>query len=128
MTNHIKKHLPLIVVLIIFVLTFNVLVFILADNYTSKFWCGYTFVIASWFAMVGVAYMYLKNHDSNSGFLNAPSLLISVAHLGIQLILGLAVMFIPLYSVKASLCIEIIVFTIYLSVLCGLEFYKNKNS
>ena len=50
-----------------------------------------------------------------------------MVHLIIQTILGIAVMVIPSFSVKVSVCIELVIFTIYLMIIVLLEIYKKKN-
>ena len=68
-----------------------------------------------------------KKNIEQSLFLNAPGLLISVVHLIVQTAFGIAVMAIPSYSVKISVCIEIVVFAIYLVLIGLLEIYKKRN-
>ena len=127
MTN-IKKAIPIIAISCLFLVVFNVLAFILAEELNAHFWCGYVFIALSFLCLVGVELLtFAKNDKGKSVFLNAPSILVTVIHLGIQLILGVVVMAIRSISIKASLCSEIFIFAVYLAVVGCLEIYKRKN-
>lgn len=127
MTNF-KKAIPVIAISCLFLVVFNALAFILAEELNSHFWCGYTFITLSFLCLVGVELLtFTKNDKGKSVFLNAPSILITVVHFVIQVILGVVVMAIQSISLKASVCFEIVIFAVYLSIIGCLEIYKHKS-
>ena len=82
----------------------------------------------SWLCLLAIELLTAsKKNIGQSIFLNAPGMFITVVHLIIQTILGIAVMVIPSFSVKVSVCIELVIFTIYLMIIVLLEIYKKKN-
>jgi len=126
--ERIKKLLPAIVMSFLFIIAFNVLAFLLAGDLNKKFWCGYIFIVVSWLCLLGSELTVAWKHDSGRAlFLNAPGILVSLIHLGVQTVLGIAVMAIPFFSVKAALCFEIIVLAVYFAIMAALEIYKSKN-
>lgn len=127
--NQIKHALPIMCISFLYILTFNVVAFVLANKLDKNFWCGYVFITLSWLCLLTVELLTAsKKNIGQSIFLNAPSMLITVIHLLIQTILGIAVMAIPLFSVKISVCIELVILTIYLMIIALLEIYKKKNT
>lgn len=124
----IKRMLPIVAISSIYIIVFNVLSFVLSNHYDSNFWCGYIFITLAWICLIVVEFITgSKKNIEQSLFLNAPGLLISVVHLIVQTAFGIAVMAIPSYSVKISVCIEIVVFAIYLVLIGLLEIYKKRN-
>lgn len=128
MVNQVKRAIPIVCISSLFIIVFNVLAFVLFDKIDNHFWCGYIFITLSWVCLVAVELLAASKEDgAQLVFLNAPSLLITIIHLVIQTILGIAVMAIPFYNIKLSVCIEIIVFAIYLGIIGLLEIYKKKS-
>lgn len=127
MTN-IKKAIPIIAISCLFLVVFNVLAFILAEELNTHFWCGYVFIALSFLCLFGVELLaFTKNDNGKSVFLNAPSILVTVIHLVVQLILGIMVMAVQGISIKAIFSFEIVIFAIYFAVVGCLEIYKHKN-
>ena len=125
---NVKKAILIIVISCLFLVVFNTLAFILAKELNSHFWCGYTFITLSYLCLVGVELLtFAKNDKGKSVFLNAPSILVTVIHLVIQLILGIMVMAVQSISIKTSFCFEIVIFAVYLAIVGCLEIYKHKN-
>lgn len=124
------KHATLaIAISSLFIIVFNVLSFVLADRYTANFWCGYIFITLSWVCLIGVELLTASKKDvGQSLFLNAPELLMTIVHLVIQTVFGIVVMAIPSFSVRLSVCFEIVVFAIYLGIIGTLEIYKGKST
>ena len=52
----------------------------------------------------------------------------TIVHLVIQTVFGIVVMAIPSFSVRLSVCFEIVVFAIYLGIIGTLEIYKGKST
>ena len=126
--DRLRKALPAIAISSLFIIVFNALSFLLAKEYTKNFWCGYVFITLSWLCLIGSEVIATSKTDGGKAlFLNAPGLLITVAHLVIQTLLGVLVMVIPVFSIKAALCFEIIIFAIYLGLYGSLEIYKSKS-
>lgn len=127
MTN-IKKAIPIIAISCLFLVVFNALAFIIAEELNAHFWCAYVFITLSFACLVGVELLtFAKYYEGKSVFLNAPSILVTVIHLAIQLLFGIVIMAIQSISIKASLCFEIVIFAVYLSIVGCLEIYKHKN-
>lgn len=126
--DRIKRLLPGLLLSAIYLVVFNIPAFVFTDDFTGNFWCGYIFVTLSWLCLVGVeVLMAWKNDHGRSVFLNAPSLVFSFAHLLIQTLLSIAVMAIPAYSVKISVCVQIVVFAIFLALFGFMEIYKSRS-
>lgn len=126
--ERIKRAIPAIAITSLFIIVFNILAFVLSDRYDANFWCGYIFITLSWLCLIGFELLTAsKKNMSQSLFLNAPGLLMTIIHLAIQTVFGVAVMVIPSYSVKLSVCVEIVVFAIYLGIIGVLEIYKRKS-
>ena len=110
----------------IYLVVFNILAFVLADDFTGNFWCWYVFVILSWMCLVGIEILMVwKDDRGKSIFLNAPGFLFAFLHLLAQTALSVAVMAIPNYSVKLSMCVQIVVFAIFLMLFGLMEIYKS---
>ena len=127
--GQLKRAIPVVAISSFFIIVFNILAFILSSRHDANFWCGYIFVTLSWLCLIGIELLTASKRDiDQSLFLNAPGLLMSIGHLAIQTLFGIAVMAIPSYSVKLSACIEIVVFAIYLGIIGALEIYKKNSS
>lgn len=124
----VKKLIPATIMSFLFIIVFNVLAFILAGDLDQNFWCGYIFISVSWLCLLGSELMIAWRHDSGRAlFLNAPGILVSLIHLGVQTVLGVAVMAIPFFSAKAAMCFEIVVLAVYFAIMVALEIYKSKS-
>ncbi len=130
MKEAIKKSWPIIAVLVLMAVIFNVVSFVLADELGSNFWCGYIFIMIALVCIIINVIITARDSEKGLGekalFVKAPSLLISVLHFGIQFMLGIAVMIIPSYSVKISVCIQILVFLMYICIILALFMYERK--
>lgn len=110
----------------IYLVVFNILAFVLADDFTGNFWRWYVFVTLSWMCLVGIEILMVwKDDRGKSIFLNAPGFLFAFLHLLAQTALSVAVMAIPNYSVKLSMCVQIVVFAIFLMLFGLMEIYKS---
>ena len=124
-----KKALPFLVISLILLIVFNVLAFILADTYDGNFWCGYAFITISWLFLVAVEVIAIYENSNQRGLLlNAPGILITVCHLIIQTMLGIALMAISSFSIKVGVFLEILLLAVYLILMAALQVYKNKSS
>lgn len=126
--DRMKRILPGLFISAIYLVVFNILAFVLADEFTGNFWCGYIFVTLSWLCLAGVEVITAwKNDHGKSIFLNAPNLVFAFAHLIVQTVFSIAVMAIPAYSVKISVCVQIVVFSIFLVLIGLMEIYKTRS-
>lgn len=124
-----KKALPFLVISLILLIVFNVLAFILADTYDGHFWCGYAFITVSWLFLVAAEVIAIYENSNQRGLLlNAPGILITVCHLIIQTMLGIALMAISSFSIKVGVCLEVLILAVYLILMATLQVYKNKSS
>ena len=124
----VRKAFPVICISTLFIIVFNILAFVLAADFNKNFWCGYIFVTLSWMCLIAVEILSADQKDNGrSVFLNAPSILMTVLHLLIQTIVGVIVMAFSNLNIKVALCLEIVLFSIYLVIISGLELYKAKN-
>lgn len=124
-----KKALPFLVISLILLIVFNVLAFILADTYDGHFWCGYAFITVSWLFLVAAEVIAIYENSNQRGLLlNAPGILITVCHLIIQIMLGIALMAISSFSIKVGVCLEVLILAVYLILMAALQVYKNKSS
>lgn len=127
--GQIKRAIPVVAISSLFIIVFNILAFVLSNRHDANFWCGYIFITLSWICLIGIELLTASKRDiAQSLFLNAPGLFMSIGHLAIQTLFGIAVMAIPSYSVKLSVCVEIVVFAIYLGIIGVLEIYKKNYS
>ena len=123
----VRKAFPVICISTVFIIVFNILAFVLASDFHKNFWCGYIFITLSWMCLITVEILSANKNDNGcSVFLNAPSILMTVLHLLIQTIVGVIVMAFSNLNMKALLCFEIVLFSIYLVIIGGLELYKAK--
>ena len=112
----------------LFLIIFNVFSFVLSNNFGKNFWCGYIFITLSWICLLIVEIMATGKRDGGRAlFLNAPSLVISVIHLLIQTVLGVVIMVVSSFNIKAAICLELLLFVIYLGFIGAMEIYKNRN-
>jgi hypothetical protein len=124
----IKKVFPVFFISCVFIITFNIISFIIAEEHSSNFWCGYIFITLAWVCLVAIEFMTLSKDDrGKSLFLNAPGILVSIGHLIIQTVLGILLMMISFFNVKITICFEIFIFAIYITLIGMLEIYKSKN-
>lgn len=124
-----KKALPFLVISLIMLIVFNVLAFILADTYDGHFWCGYAFITISWLFLVAAEVIAIYENSNQRGLLlNAPGILITVCHFIVQTMLGVALMAISSFSIKVGVCLEVLIFAVYLILMAALQVYKNKSS
>lgn len=130
MKENTKAAWPLLAILLLYAIVFNVLAFICANDMNQNFWCGYVFIMLSWVCIVvNVIYTVVQ---SNSGygekaiFMRAPSILISIMYLVVQLIFGIAVMVIPFFNIKAAVCIQVLFLAVYLCIVLALVMYERK--
>lgn len=124
--DRIKRILPGLSLSAIYLVVFNILAFVLANDFTGNFWCGYVFITLSWLCLVGIEILMVwKDDRGKSIFLNTPGFLFAFLHLLVQTALSIAVMAIPNYSVKLSVCVQIVVFAIFLTLFGLTEVYKS---
>lgn len=124
-----KKALPFLMISLVLLIAFNVLAFILADTYDGNFWCGYAFITVSWLFLLAVEVIAMYENNNQRGLLlNAPGVLITVCHLIVQTILGIALMAISFFSIKVGVCLEVFLLAVYLILMAALQIYKNKIS
>lgn len=121
-----KMGIPVFGTLGAIILAFNVIAFILADELTKQFWSGYVFVTLSWLflVMISVRFAAQKDFSGYSMFLAAPQILIAMICFLFQMIVGIAVMAIPDFSLIASIVIQVVLLTIFLIVEFGVLAYK----
>ncbi len=112
----------------LYIIVINVFAFVLIDNYGKNFWCGYICITLSWICLVINAIMATRKNDGGrSLFLNAPGVIISVIHLLVQSVLGIIIMAVPSFSIKAAVCLEVLLYAIYLFIIGMLQIYIRKN-
>lgn len=130
MKNGVRKAWPILAILLLYAVVFNVISFICAGNIDKNFWCGYIFIMLSWLCVViNIIHTAVDNsrgYGEKAVFIKAPSMLISVIYLLVQLVFGIAVMAIPGFSIKAAVCIQILFLAAYLVVVFALVMYERK--
>lgn len=130
MKENTKKMWPIIAILLLYAVVFNVIAFICVNDTKLNFWCGYIFIMLSWMCVainvVHTAIEGSRGHGEKSIFIKAPSILISVIYLVVQLVFGIAVMAIPGFSIKAAVCIQILFWAVYLGIVFVLVMYERK--
>ena len=130
MRDIVKRIWPVIAMLLLYAVVFNVIAFICADKLDSNFWCGYIFIMLSWqcvaINVIHTAIESGRGYGEKAIMMKAPSILISVIYLLAQLAFGVAVMAIPGFSVKAAVCIQIVFLALYLFVAFALVAYERK--
>ena len=130
MKENAKKMWPIIAILLLSAIVFNVIAFICANDINANFWCGYIFIMLSWLCVainiVHTAIESSRGCGEKAIFIRAPSMLISVIYLVVQLVFGIAVMAIPGFSIKAAVCIQILFLAAYLCIVFALVMYERK--
>lgn len=125
-----KKMWPIIAILLLYAVVFNVIAFICANDINPNFWCGYIFIILSWLCVVinviHTAIESSRGYGERAIFIKAPSILISMIYLIVQLVFGVAVIAIPGFSIKAAVCIQILLLAVYLCIVLALIMYERK--
>lgn len=125
-----KKLWPIIAILLFYVVVFNVIAFICVNDINANFWCGYIFIMLSWLCiainMVHTAIECNQSYGERAIFIKAPSILISMIYLIVQLVFGVAVIAIPGFSIKAAVCIQILLLAAYLCIVFALVMYERK--
>lgn len=112
---------------LVYFIAFNIIAFVLTGKIGKNFWCGYIFITLAWICLVITEILDARDNAVESGFINAPGLLVTGIHLIVQTILGIVVMAIPNYSIKVSVVMEILIFAIYLILMGLLSIYKTKS-
>lgn len=130
MKENAKKMWPIIAILLLCAIVFNVIAFICTNDINANFWCGYIFVMLSWLCVainiVHTAIESSRGYGEKAIFIRAPSMLISVIYLVVQLVFGIAVMALPGFSIKAAVCIQILFLAAYLCIVFALVMYERK--
>lgn len=125
-----KKMWPIIAILLLYAVVFNVIAFICVNDTDLNFWCGYIFIMLSWLCVainiVHIAVEGSQGHGEKAIFIKAPSILISAIYLVVQLVFGVAVIAIPAFSIKTAVCIQILLLAIYLCIVFVLVMYERK--
>lgn len=99
--KNLKRAIPAVAISSLFIIVFNVFAFVLSEDFGANFWCGYIFISLSWISLIVVELLVAKDEDvGKSMFLNAPGLLITLIHLAIQTVFGIAVMAIPFLALS----------------------------
>lgn len=126
-----KRNSPttfLLCIAVIIAVVFNVLVFLLADEYFGNFWSGYAFIMIALVAFT-ISCIVLSGKENNVGdqlFLSSPMLLISFMYLLIEMILGVIIMTMKNFDLTAGIVIQVLLFVAFLCIFLGLSFYKNR--
>ena len=130
MKENAKKMWPIIAIMLLYAIVFNVIAFICVNDINANFWCGYIFIMLSWLCVaINVIQTSIESgrgYGEQAIFMKAPSILISVIYLAVQLVFGIAVMVIPGFSIKAALCIQILFLAAYLLIVFALVMYERK--
>lgn len=130
MKENAKKMWPIIAALLLSAIVFNVIAFICANDISANFWCGYIFIMLSWLCVaINIIYTAIESsrgYGEKAIFIRAPSILISVIYLVIQLVFGIAVMATSGFSIKAAVCIQILFWAVYLGIVFVLVMYERK--
>lgn len=130
MKENAEKMWPIIAVLLLCAVVFNVIAFMCVKDINMNFWCGYIFIMLSWLCIainiIHTAIVSRRGYGEKAIFIKAPSMLISVIYLAVQLVFGVAVMAIPGFSIKAAVCIQILFLATYLCIVFALVMYERK--
>lgn len=125
-----KKMWPIIAILLLYTIVFNVIAFICVNDINANFWCGYIFIMLSWLCVaINIVHTAIKRNQGygeRAIFIKAPSILISMIYLIVQLVFGVAVIAIPGFSIKAAVCIQILLLAAYLCIVFALVMYERK--
>lgn len=130
MKENAKKMWPIIAILLLYAIVFNIIAFICVNDINVNFWCGYIFIMLSWLCVaINVVHTAIECNQSYGEkviFIKAPSMLISAIYLVVQLVFGVAVIAIPDFSIKAAICIQILFLAAYLCIIFALVIYERK--
>ena len=105
---------------------FNIITFVVADEFTRQFWSGYSFIIFAWICLVVLmAKIIVKKEVAGySLFLIMPRILIALIYFLFQMVFGIAVMVIPDFSFISSIVIQILLAALFFIAELGLSLYK----
>jgi len=125
-----KSIAPIVGILGVFIVTFNLVAIISVNEFSANFWSGYSFITLSWLCLVFVSLIIgiRKDYTDYGFFLSTPIIVISLVYLLFELIAGIMIMVIKDFSFRASIVIQVIIFALYLIVIIGLTLYKGMAS
>lgn len=100
---------------------YSLCIFVLADEYSNKFWLTYTFTMITFIFQLLTSWLWsFSKTAERDEFLEIPLFIPSSAYLVIQLCIGVVLMIIPI-SFKLSLVIESVVWACFILVTISLE-------
>lgn len=109
------------IIIAVFFVAFNIIVFTLDFKHDNSFWIGYGF---SWAAVI-VAYIVilavLKNDSISAMFLGMPFAYFTVVYVSIQIVFSLIAMAIPKFSTVALTVIEVILLAGYIIIILSVQ-------
>lgn len=95
---------------------YNLCVFVLADEYTNKFWVAYAFTTVAFFSQIITSIAIKADSDvKKDNYLGLPLLMQSSIYFVVQLIAGIVFMLAPL-SFELTLVIEAIIFACFVMI------------
>ncbi len=113
-----------ILLLIVGFFTYSFCVFVLFEDYTSKFWSLYIFTVIAFLSLVIIPSTRNSKEDN---FLNLPLFVLNGVYFTVQLIVGIILMLLPV-SMKFALVIEIIILGCFVIIALAAVIGKEKVS
>lgn len=115
-----RKIILLILSFIIGIGTYNLCVFVLFKNYTTKFWIAYAFTMMAFLVQIIVPVISTLGLEvKKDDFLGLPFFMIDTIYLIIQLTVGIALIVLPT-TVKVSLVIEVLLFSCFTLIIIAM--------
>lgn len=103
-------------VLFIAMLTYSLILFIVVDDRNTNFWLGFGFTIVAFLLQV-VADMYaIKSTKVKDVFMGLPIEEVGTIYLLIQIVLGITIIFIPIFNTTLAIVLSILVLAAFLIV------------
>lgn len=127
MKNDKKNNLYIITFLSLFLVVFNIIVFAFNKRYEGNFWSGYLFTTIAYIVVCFMSFLPARRRKTgNEVFYAVPIMLFSALYMALQLFVGLCVIFIRNFGVKAAMLLQLFLFVTYLAFALIMFFYKGR--
>lgn len=125
-TNSYKNHILAAVIYAAVLAIYNVLIFLIFDNFNEIFWISYSFMTASFLANIAVVMLSSKAKDAEAVFMGIPLLSFSVFHVVAELFASTVfIIFRGSASVKLTVAIQIVLLLIFVIFAAAALLSKN---
>lgn len=104
------------IVLLAVAAVWNVVVFVLPHAYGAAFWLGYGFTMLALLLQIGAAFLaFGRERGGRMTFLGIPLLQTGLLYLGLQLVWGLLVTFVPVIPASAGTVVSVLLLAGFLT-------------